>query len=77
MMTRSVLGLHQERLKARQVGAVMTELLRVNPMDSWRKAVSILSGLQGVNAKQVLVREEAGLARPGSGLWRQGAAGYP
>lgn len=56
MMTRSVLGLHQERLKARQVGAVMMELLRVNSMDSWRKVVSILSGLQGVNAKQVLVR---------------------
>ena len=56
MMTRSVLGLHQERLKARHVGAVMMELLRVNSMDSWRKVVSILSGLQGVNAKQVFVR---------------------
>ena len=50
------MGLHQERLKAGQVGAVMLDLLRVNPMDSWRKVVSILSGLQGVDAKQVLVR---------------------
>ena len=45
MMTRSVLGLHQERWKAGQVGAVMMELLRLNPLDTWRKVVSMQSRL--------------------------------
>lgn len=43
MMTRSVLGLHRERWKVREVRSrEMLELLRVNPLDTWTKVVCML-----------------------------------
>ena len=43
------------------------ELLRISSLDTWKRVVSRLSRLLGMDAEQGLVREATGLARPGSG----------
>lgn len=42
-MTKSIIGLHQERWKPGKWGAMMMELRRVNPLDTWKKLVSMIS----------------------------------